>query len=216
MNRQEVIGVTLRKEGQSQKDNNEARGDAPDDGSAFTSVQKSATALVDLILSSHHEYLKATLPRIGEMVEKLSERKELAPLFDWLDLLSADITMHLMKEEQILFPMIKEAESALAESRAAQLPPCGINGPIAQMNLEHNQALRLLQEMEEFIKGKGDDGRAALPEKGTGNLSPGDPDSKKVEKLFAVITELSADLREHIRKEEEELFPLALNLMEFP
>jgi iron-sulfur cluster repair protein YtfE (RIC family) len=86
-----------------------------------------------LILDTHHALLHRELPRLAKALSSTPPPIR-APFFHLHQLL----TEHLIKEENILFPMI----FALA---SGGLPGgCGVAGPIRQMNVEHEQ-IRLLE-----------------------------------------------------------------------
>ena len=76
-----------------------------------------AVELVDHILNTHHEYLKAEFPRLIELTEKVArvhgdKDKRLVALRDLVASMIAELSQHMNKEEQVLFPMIKELSSS--------------------------------------------------------------------------------------------------------
>ena len=147
--------------------------------------------LIRHIVVHHHAYLRRTLPSLQSDLEGIgsdSQALEARRLF--LDL-SDELALHMEKEERILFPAVEQMEREL-ENGTAPLPPgCGLEGPIAQMSFEHQNALAALGRLLQIVAGR----PAAV----------GAP-------LGPRFTELADDLREHIRLEEEELFPLARRL----
>lgn len=166
---------------------------------------KGLSQVVREIESTHHEYLKRELPELQARVARLAEEagsteaaQPAADLQRALAGLSMEISEHLFKEEQILFPTIQRLEEALAAGEP--LSPadlgCGARGPITQMNFEHEQAKEGLERI-----------RAALE-----SLEATEAAAGEATELRPRLVGLEDDLLEHIRAEEEELFPRALEL----
>jgi regulator of cell morphogenesis and NO signaling len=162
-------------------------------------------ALISHILDSHHLYLRRELPRLEAIVAKMSanhrqERPELFHIQQLLQDLRDDISGHLLKEEQILFPYVAGLERSVD---TLEPPPVtcfpSVQFPIRMMFMEHDRAQALLQEL-----------RAA-----TANYTP--PKSVTCDcaaSFYKGLAELEADLLEHIRVENNELFPRAIALEE--
>jgi regulator of cell morphogenesis and NO signaling len=80
------------------------------------------TALIDYILKTHHEYLYAEFPRLGAMLAKVihvhgdKHPESLYPLGKVYDGLRRELEEHMSKEENVLFPLIKQMEQARAGS----------------------------------------------------------------------------------------------------
>jgi regulator of cell morphogenesis and NO signaling len=96
--------------------------------------------LIDHILATYHMPLRAELPRIEEMMRKVHSvhgDKDQARFDELLEVVLAikgDMEQHMPKEEEILFPMIKSGQGAMAE------------GPIEVMELEHEALGNLLRK----------------------------------------------------------------------
>lgn len=133
------------------------------------------TTLAQHILDTHHALLHAELPRLtqafaGDDIPDVVRRP-------WNEL-AALLEMHLMKEERILFPAI------FAQARGEPLPPCGLEGPIRQMQYEH----KMIEELEARLRGV---------------LNQAGPEASALEALLD-------DLAIHAGREDRELFPAAL------
>lgn len=156
----------------------------------------SMTELADHIVETHHVYLRRELPRLASMADKVvqahSERHpELLALRETLGLLKNELESHMLKEEQILFPMIRQLESATV------LPDfhCGsVNGPIGVMEHEHDNAGDALARMRDL----------------TGGYAPPGDACNTYRALLAGLAELEADTHRHIHKENNILFPKAV------
>jgi regulator of cell morphogenesis and NO signaling len=144
--------------------------------------------LIQHILATHHESLKAELPRLEEMARKVvdahrDKRPEALP--DLLAVfvgLKAELEQHMAKEEQILFPMIRRGQGAMA------------GGPISVMEHEHDAAGRALARLRELS----DDYRVPVEACNTWRA------------LWHGLQALEQDLHQHIHLENNILFPRAL------
>ena len=102
--------------------------------------------LVDHIESTHHRYLHQELPRLAALTDKVvgvhgTRHPELHRVKVTFTALRDDLEPHLMKEERVLFPMIRE----LADATTAPTFHCGsVANPIRMMLLEHDRAGELL------------------------------------------------------------------------
>lgn len=81
--------------------------------------EKPLEALIDHILDRFHETHRQDLPRLVEMAEKVEVTHGNKPdcphgLTERLRELVAELERHMQKEEQILFPMIRDRRGALA------------------------------------------------------------------------------------------------------
>lgn len=152
--------------------------------------------LADHIEATHHAYLREVLPRLGAMASKLAEQHgaddaNLLRVCSVYAELRADLEPHLLKEELMLFPMIRQL--ATAESMPAF--HCGsVGNPMRVMLFEHDRAVELLAELRLL----------------TGDYLP-PADACSTRQAFCTgLAELEADTLLHIRKENETLFPAAI------
>ncbi len=72
-----------------------------------------AVALIEYIEATHHQFLRLKLPEVSELVATIMEvhglkHKELYELHRLFHTLKMDIEQHLLKEEQQVFPVIKD------------------------------------------------------------------------------------------------------------
>jgi len=157
--------------------------------------KSSMSELIDHIVTKHHAYLRTELPRLGEMGEKVARVH--GDRFDWLAEchnvfvgLRNELEQHMMKEEQVLFPMIKQIEVA---STAPSFHCGNLQNPISMMEHEHDDAGQALSKMR-TLSG------AFVP--------PGDACNTFRAWLHG-LAELEADLHQHIHEENNILFPRA-------
>lgn len=174
---------------------------AVDDGRDWT--QATVTELVDHIERTHHAFLHEIMPRIAERIEKVlsvhGERhgRLLREVRSTFRDLSAEINQHLLKEEQILFPLMRQTEAFLVRGGARPEYPCGsMRNPVRQMEFEHHQAGDALARMRLMTS------RYRLP---------GDA-CEAFGALYDDLQALEADLKEHIHLENNILFPRAVEM----
>lgn len=167
--------------------------------------EKPLTHVIEEIETTHHVYLKEELPALQELAAGLAEEikgeaaaEPASKLRKALSALADEINEHLFKEEHILFPTIRRLEAALGSEEPIDdvLLGCGTQGPIAQMHAEHDEAKGTLERIGEALEALEGTGPVA---EATANLRP------RLERLHD-------DLLEHIRAEEEDLFPRAASL----
>jgi regulator of cell morphogenesis and NO signaling len=154
--------------------------------------------LADHLESTHHAYLHAELPRLDALADKVAgahggRHIELLDVLVTYRELRADLEPHLMKEERILFPMIRQ----LGAATSASASHCGsVTGPVRIMSIEHDRAGDLLARLRQL----------------TGGYDTPADGCASYRALYDGLAELEADTHLHVHKEEHVLFPAALGL----
>lgn len=171
---------------------------APTPGRDWT--RATLAELVDHILDTHHEYLRAELPalrdRLARTLEAHGERhgallRDLEQVYRGLE---EEIYGHLHKEEAILFPALRLMEEAAAQGRPAPPAPFGsVQNPIRVMRFEHENAAHALRRMREI----------------TQDYTPPAQACATWQALYAGLRQLEGDLHRHIHLENNILFPRA-------
>jgi regulator of cell morphogenesis and NO signaling len=158
--------------------------------------QESMSALVDHILATHHAYLREELPRLAELTEKVvaahSERHpEVRLIREVFQSLKNELEMHMGKEEEILFPMVKQIEAG----RVGAAGHCGsVANPIQVMEQEHDNAGKALARLRDL----------------SGGFVPPEDACTAYRAMLDGLAGLEADLHLHIHKENNILFPRAI------
>ena len=102
--------------------------------------------IIDHIVTCHHAFVRAALPRLTTLLVKLCEvhgarHPELHNVARHFGHLRQELESHLLKEEEVLFPYIRALAQA---SRDKTAPPSNIFGtvrnPIRMMEAEHQGA----------------------------------------------------------------------------
>ncbi|MCX6954550.1 MAG: iron-sulfur cluster repair di-iron protein [Verrucomicrobia bacterium] len=158
----------------------------------------SLTTLADHIEQTHHRYLKEELITLVEMADRVAGKhgwrdERLVPIAETMRSLAEEMYSHMAKEEQILFPLVRELERAgsVAGSHCGSLA-----NPIRQMESEHDGAGAAVARLREL----------------TDAFTP-DADACNTHRaMLAGFARLETDLHQHVHKENNVLFPRALAL----
>ena len=158
--------------------------------------------LIEHIVTKHHGYIKQELPRLEALMNKVATKHgpkhpELLQIQDLLSSVGAELTSHLMKEEQILFPYVADCERAIRGSQRLRSPMFGsVRNPIHMMELEHDSAGDAMKQMRELTNG------FTAPEEGCMSFKA----------LYQGLNEFESDLHQHVHLENNILFPRAIEL----
>lgn len=156
--------------------------------------------LVDHLESVHHAYLRGALPRLVALGEKVASvhgdrHRELYDVAALVNEIKADLDPHLVKEERVLFPMIRQ----LATATEAPAFHCGsLTNPISVMLAEHDNVGALLADLRQATDGY------QVPDDGCASYRA----------LYDGLAELEADTHLHVHKENNVLFPQVLEAEE--
>ncbi|WP_372846007.1 iron-sulfur cluster repair di-iron protein [Pontiella sp.] len=157
--------------------------------------------LVDHIVGTHHAFMKEQLPRLDGLLQKVQKAHSsmhsdmLGKLRRAYDAIRSELEAHLMKEEQILFPLIKETEAFVVGGGQKPVSHCGsVANPIRQMEIEHDNAGNELAVMRKLTDGY------QLPIDACQTFAA----------LYEGLAAMEADLHEHIHLENNILFPKAV------
>lgn len=158
--------------------------------------------LIDHIVETHHAYTREELDRLEPLLAKVcsvhgQRHPELLRIRQLFGGLSQELTMHMMKEEQVLFPYINRMEEAVLERRPIMPSMFGtVQNPVQMMMHEHDSAGQALHEMRELS---------------TGYTPPQDA-CVSFQTLYRALDELEHDLHQHIHLENNILFPRAVKM----
>jgi regulator of cell morphogenesis and NO signaling len=160
------------------------------------------SALVSYIVSNHHTYVRESLPTLLAHTEKLAgvhgerhpELKEIARI---IEAVAEEMTSHMFKEEQILFPFIVATDAARKQGQRPPLAPFGtVANPIEMMEMEHESAGNAMARIRQLSAGY-------------------QPPADACTTWRVCLQELEAfenDLHAHVHLENNILFPKALEL----
>jgi regulator of cell morphogenesis and NO signaling len=169
-------------------------------GKAITDFNKmSLAALADYIVQVHHSYVKFNMPQIYQYVGKVASKhgdrypfmKEVFTLFSEIQ---DELSQHMMKEERILFPRIKQLETEGATGSTLEF----FQGPIDVMEAEHDRAGTIMQKIREL----------------TNNYTPPADACTTFRLSLSSLQAFEADLHQHVHLENYILFPKTLALFQ--
>nr|WP_163501094.1 iron-sulfur cluster repair protein YtfE [Halomonas socia] len=146
----------------------------------------SNSELIEHILARYHDVHRKQLPELVKMarrVEQVHGERDTCPngLADLLTTIHQEMESHMQKEEQILFPMLRQDKGAQAK------------GPIAVMRHEHDDHGENLEKV------------MAL----TDNITPPKGACTTWRALYTGLREFRDDLMQHIHLENNLLFERA-------
>lgn len=154
--------------------------------------------LADYIVTKHHAYVNEQMPIIHAFLSKVSKvhghaYPEVVGSLQLFESLMRELEGHMMKEESILFPYIKE----LASGKNIITPPFGsVQNPIRMMELEHDEAGDIMKHIA----------------KNTENYTPPPSACNTFKAAYHQLHEFEKDLHQHIHLENNILFPKAIEL----
>jgi regulator of cell morphogenesis and NO signaling len=159
-----------------------------------------ADRLIDHIVSTHHRYVRTAMPAIADHLAKLvsvhgQRHPELTRIGASFDELRHELLQHLLKEERVLFPYIRELARA-PDGRPRPSPFGTVENPIRMMEREHRDAgdeLRLIRQL-------------------TNDYTPPADACTTYCVCFAELAQFEGDLHRHVHLENNVLFPKAVAL----
>ncbi len=169
-----------------------------DDETYVDAAAMSLTELADHIEHTHHAYLRNEFPRINALAQKVASvhggnDARLHDIYQTFQALAFELSSHMMKEEQILFPFVRRLEASTS------LPAfhCGsIANPIRQMEHEHQDAGVALERLRTL----------------SDNYTPPDWACNTYRAMLDALARFELDMHQHVHKEDNILFPRAIEL----
>jgi regulator of cell morphogenesis and NO signaling len=158
--------------------------------------------LIQHIVRKHHTFVRRELPRLRALADKVRARhgaahpelQEIEALFGEV---ATELSSHMVREEQILFPYIARMEHMLAAGVAAERPFFGtVDNPVRTMVQEHENAGALLASIRRLSS-------SFQPPMGACPSYIG---------LYHGLEEFERDLHLHVHLENNILFPRAQEL----
>ena len=161
-----------------------------------------AEQLISYILIHHHFYVKQLMPAILGHLEKVAAKHgerfpDMVKVFRLFEVVKEEMGLHMQKEELVLFPRIKEIEKLFDDNVKTKLATGYINGPVSVLEMEHEHAGALLEDIRRL----------------TNDYTP-PPDACTTFKVcLTELKEFEEDLHCHVHLENNLLFPLAKKML---
>ena len=158
--------------------------------------------LADYILNTHHNYVRQAIPVITEYSQKVarvhgSRHPETIRIAELFLLASNALTSHMFKEENILFPVIKQLSLAGKREISEDAPILGLaEEAIEVMEQEHDEVGRLFEKIKIL----------------SNNYMPPADACTTFKLSYSKLKEFEEDLHKHVHLENNILFPKAIEL----
>jgi regulator of cell morphogenesis and NO signaling len=158
--------------------------------------------LVAHIVTRHHGFTREELVRVSNLLAKVcsvhgENHPELHRLHTVFQELKHELTSHMLKEEQVLFPYIENLETAVRRGEPVPTPFFGtVRNPVRMMMQEHDDAGQALRDLREVSS------NYQVPADGCITFRT----------LYQALEEFERDLHQHIHLENDILFPRAAEL----
>ncbi|MDR5729738.1 MAG: hemerythrin domain-containing protein [Terriglobia bacterium] len=165
---------------------------------------RSLTSLIGHIVETHHAFCRREVARLAllfrEVIDKHGKiHPELKQIHDLFFQMSRDLTMHLLKEEQTLFPYIARFEEEGAKDTPMSWPPFGtVENPIRMMVLEHVKTDDEIKQIREL----------------SNDYTPPVDACDRYISLYDGLAAFDRDMQRHIHFEDNLLFPRAVAMEE--
>lgn len=159
----------------------------------------SLSQLIDHIVNVHHKYVEETISALKFYLEKIEKvhrdrHPELTSIREEFFAAADALTIHMKKEEFVLFPYIKAMEEAKSNNFPLSRPHFGhIENPIAMMEEEHDTEGERFRRIERLTQG----------------YTPPVDACQTYRVAFSMLQEFEQDLHTHIHLENNLLFPKA-------
>jgi regulator of cell morphogenesis and NO signaling len=157
-------------------------------------TEESLSDLIDHIQETHHKALWAELPKLRLIVEKVAtvhgaKDPNLIKIRDIYIQLQSELEEHLHKEENVVFPYIKQMEAARTNVES-------LKDSLVELEHEHDSAGEFLHELSLL----------------THDFVPPEYACNTYRAMLSRLRELETDMHKHVHKENSILIPRALRL----
>jgi regulator of cell morphogenesis and NO signaling len=170
----------------------------------FVLPSGSLAELIDHIVKTHHKFTREEITRLKVLLEKVcsvheKNHPELLAIHETFLGLAQELTLHMMKEENVLFPYIIRMERAIAQNEPVLPVPFGtVQNPVRMMMQEHDGAGEALRRIRQASR----------------NFSVPEDACISYQTLYEALPAFEADLHQHIHLENNILFPRAVEIEE--
>ena len=153
-------------------------------------------------MERHHAFTRGEIKRFNSLLAKVvsahgMRHPELTRVQSVFRELDQELTMHMMKEEEFVFPYIEKMEAAINTKRS--LPPCmfgTVQNPVRMMMMEHDSAGDALRELRALMNSY------AVPADGC----------MSYQEHHRALPAFETDLHQHIHLENDILFRRSIQM----
>ena len=152
---------------------------------------KPLSDLINHIVNKHHGFLQENLAKISDLTTTTlrahgKNHRELAEVHKLFHYLKMELEQHLIKEEEVLFPVVKKYEENVSTERLDK-----IFSVINELEDEHEGAGDILKELRDITE------EYTIPDDGCSTY----------QLTYQLLVKLESDLFQHIHLENNILFP---------
>ena len=157
-------------------------------------------SLIAYIINKHHAFTREELDGMEPLLAKVcsvyaQKSPELLQIHSLFGKLRRELLLHMMKEENILFPYIIQMEEAMRAGLTVPAPMFGtVRNPVRMMMTEHDAAGDLLRSIRQL----------------SNDFNPPADACVSYQTLYRRLEEFEQDLHQHIHLENNILFPCAI------
>jgi regulator of cell morphogenesis and NO signaling len=158
--------------------------------------------LAQYIVNKHHSFTRDEIKRVVPLISKVvsvhgNNHPELLQVQSLFQEMAQELTMHMGKEEQVLFPYIAKIDEAVNSKRPLPAAMFGtVQNPVRMMMMEHESSGQALRKMREITNG----------------YIPPPDGCVTYETLYHALEAFEKDLHNHIHLENNILFPRSVAL----
>ncbi|MEY8019311.1 iron-sulfur cluster repair di-iron protein [Muriicola sp. E247] len=158
--------------------------------------------LADHIEQKHHRYVEERIPILKQYLHKINtvhgeRHPELKEIYRLFSECAGELTMHMKKEELVLFPFIRKMVLSLKHNEAVESPRfLTVTNPIQTMRDEHESAGDIFSKISSL----------------THSYTPPSDACSTYKVAFLMLKEFEEDLHLHVHLENNILFPKAEKL----
>lgn len=178
---------------------------ATNSGSDQGNLQSGSLAeLIDHIVKTHHKFTREESARLKKLLDKVcnvhgQNHPELLDIRQTFLGLDQELMLHMMKEENVLFPYIVRTEEASFQNDPPLPAPFGtVQNPVRMMMQEHDGAGEALRHIRQASR----------------DFTAPDDACISYQTLYQALAGFEADLHQHIHLENNILFPRAIEMEE--
>ena len=158
--------------------------------------------LIDYIIKVHHQFTRDKLREINHYIQKVAKahgnnHQELYTIYEEFSALYTNLIDHLSKEEEVLFPYIKNLIAAETEGAEIDSRRFGTGAePVSMMEGEHEEAGDTMKRIRKL----------------SNDFAPPEDACTTYRVLYKTLEDFEKDLHKHVHLENNILFPKALEL----
>lgn len=157
--------------------------------------------LADYIVNKHHAYVRKYLPEISRYAAKVAQvhgghHPELHAIKELFELVNAELSQHMIDEEQVLFPRIKELVQAKNMNAPFKTYENSFANLVVETEEEHDRVGRTMEKIREL----------------SANFTIPEDACTSYKLLYTMLEEFESDLFIHIHLENNVLFVKAADL----